>query len=155
MLQYQHLLGHNLAPQKQVCTRVSVHPSECKPAPFIFAPFGFRFAPFGVLLWLLTWIFRVQNGHPHQLWCKFAPQRCSQCDNLGWKLEPLFFSIYLPRFWGMPRSWCRTTQACVPQTPSWRGSGKPIRSSPWIHPELLSRPTALALECGPNHGKGH
>ena len=31
-----------------VCNRISVHPSECIPAPIIFAPLGYRFAPFRV-----------------------------------------------------------------------------------------------------------
>ena len=91
---YQHPLGRNLAPQKQVCThkvaislvctRIYVHPSECKPAPFIFAPLrvqkclydckheylGFKCAPLSVMV-------------------QACSQRCSQCDNLGCKLEPL------------------------------------------------------------------
>ena len=48
MSQYQPHLGRNLAPQSYkfapvrvlVFTRISVHPSECKPAPAIFAPLG-------------------------------------------------------------------------------------------------------------------
>ena len=49
-----------------VCTRISVHPSECKPTPFIFAPFSVQKCTF---LWLpdsaSIWLHSL-NVHPYQ-----------------------------------------------------------------------------------------
>ena len=71
-----------------------MHPSECKPAPVIFAPLRVQICTLQkcfcdckhVYIW-------GSNVHPYQKRCKFAPQRCSYCDNLGCKLEPLFHSV--------------------------------------------------------------
>ena len=55
-----------------VCTRISVHLSECKPAPIIFAPIRVQICTLQgaeVPPWLQTWISEVQT----KTW-KFAPQ---------------------------------------------------------------------------------